>query len=103
MRPGATGYPFNAARDALQDHARWAFRDLVDEVERYYTLLAEEVEVHATDADEALEIERLDDRFVTVRITSPSRPDRAFRQRHETLPSGPRSRTACRPYGTDAW
>jgi hypothetical protein len=34
VRPGAAGYPLNAARDALQDHARWAFRDLVDEVER---------------------------------------------------------------------
>jgi hypothetical protein len=34
VRPGTAGYPLNAARDALQDHARWAFRDLVDEVER---------------------------------------------------------------------
>ena len=34
VRPGATGYPFNAARDALQDRASWAFRELVDEVER---------------------------------------------------------------------
>jgi hypothetical protein len=34
VRPGANGYPFNAARDALQGQARWAFRDLVDEVER---------------------------------------------------------------------
>ena len=34
VRPGARGYPFNAARDALQDSARWAFSDLVDEVER---------------------------------------------------------------------
>jgi hypothetical protein len=33
-RPGAHGYPLNAARDALQDDARWAFRDLVDEVEK---------------------------------------------------------------------
>lgn len=43
---------------------------LVDEVERYYALLAQEVEVHATDADETLEIERVDDRFVTVRVTA---------------------------------
>jgi len=34
VRPGARGYPFNAARDALQDTARWAFSDLVEEVER---------------------------------------------------------------------
>ena len=34
VRPGGRGYPFNAARDALQERARWAFSDLVDEVER---------------------------------------------------------------------
>lgn len=34
VRPGQAGYPLNAARDALQDDARWAFSDLVDEVER---------------------------------------------------------------------
>lgn len=34
VRPGQRGYPFNAARDALQDQAAWTFSDLVDEVER---------------------------------------------------------------------
>ncbi len=34
VRPGQAGYPLNAARDALQDRARWAFNDLVEEVER---------------------------------------------------------------------
>ncbi len=34
VRPGVRGYPLNAARDALQEQARWAFQDLVDEVER---------------------------------------------------------------------
>ena len=34
VRPGQSGYPLNAARDALQDRARWAFNDLVEEVER---------------------------------------------------------------------
>ncbi len=34
VRPGARGYPFNAARDALQDQAAWTFADLVEEVER---------------------------------------------------------------------
>ena len=34
VRPGQAGYPLNAARDALQDRARWAFQDLVEEVER---------------------------------------------------------------------
>ena len=34
VRPGERGYPLNAARDALQDRARWAFQDLVDEVEK---------------------------------------------------------------------
>lgn len=34
VRPGARGYPFNSARDDLQDTARWTFSDVVDEVER---------------------------------------------------------------------
>ncbi|MCK6529699.1 hypothetical protein L6R50_19810 [Myxococcota bacterium] len=34
VRPGERGYPLNAARDALQDSARWTFDDLVREVER---------------------------------------------------------------------
>jgi hypothetical protein len=34
VRPGEPGYPLNAARDGFQDQARWAFSDLVDEVER---------------------------------------------------------------------
>ena len=34
VRPGARGYPLNAARDALQDQAAWTFADLVEEVER---------------------------------------------------------------------
>ena len=34
VRPGNKGYPFNAARDALQDTAAWTFADLVEEVER---------------------------------------------------------------------
>ncbi len=34
VRPGARGYPMNAARDGLQDQAAWTFSDVVDEVER---------------------------------------------------------------------
>ncbi len=34
LRPGVRGYPFNAARDALDDQAAWTFADLVEEVER---------------------------------------------------------------------
>ena len=34
VRPGQRGYPFNAARDALQDTAAWTFAALVEEVER---------------------------------------------------------------------
>ena len=34
LRPGVRGYPFNAARDALEDQAAWTFADLVEEVER---------------------------------------------------------------------
>ena len=34
VRPGARGYPMNAARDGLQDQAAWTFSDVVDDVER---------------------------------------------------------------------
>jgi len=55
VRPGTSGYPFNAARDALQDHARWAFRDLVDEVERENESVGrdQEDEVFDPDSDDA--------------------------------------------------
>ena len=55
VRPGTSGYPFNAARDALQDHARWAFRDLVDEVERENESVgrSQEDEVFDPDSDDA--------------------------------------------------
>jgi hypothetical protein len=55
VRPGTAGYPFNAARDALQDHARWAFRDLVDEVERENESVGrdQEDEVFDPDSDDA--------------------------------------------------
>jgi hypothetical protein len=55
VRPGTTAYPFNATRDALQDPARWAFRDLVDEVERGNESVGhdEEYEVFDPDSDDA--------------------------------------------------
>ena len=34
IRPGQAGYPLNAARDALQDRAEWAFAEIREEVER---------------------------------------------------------------------
>ncbi len=34
VRPGARGYPMNAARDGLLDQAAWTFSDVVDDVER---------------------------------------------------------------------
>jgi hypothetical protein len=57
IRPGTTGYPLNAARDALQDHARWAFRDLVDEVERENESVgrSQEDEVFDPDSDDDAE------------------------------------------------
>ncbi len=57
VRPGARGYPFNAARDALQDRARWAFSDLVDEVERENESVGRsmEDEVYAPDSDDERE------------------------------------------------
>ena len=51
VRPGESGYPLNAARDALQDKARWAFQDLVDEVEK------ENESVGRSDEDEVLDPE----------------------------------------------
>jgi len=56
VRPGARGYPFNAARDALQDSARWAFSDLVDEVERENESVGRSME------DEVFDPESDDDR-----------------------------------------
>lgn len=34
LRPGVRGYPFNAARDSLEDQAAWTFADVAEEVER---------------------------------------------------------------------
>ncbi len=57
VRPGQPGYPLNAARDALQDRARWAFNDLVDEVERENESVGRsmEDEVYDPDSDDAAE------------------------------------------------
>jgi hypothetical protein len=41
---------------------------LREEAGRYYDLLAREVEIHATNADEVLEVDRVDDRYVDVSI-----------------------------------
>lgn len=51
MRPGVTGYPFNAARDALQDRASWAFRELVDDVERENGSVGRSMEDQVFDPD----------------------------------------------------
>ena len=55
VRPGQRGYPFNAARDALQDTAAWTFSDLVDEVER------ENESLGASESDEWIDPEGDDD------------------------------------------
>jgi len=57
IRPGQPGYPLNAARDALQDRARWAFNDLVEEVERENESVGRsmEDEVYDPDSDDAAE------------------------------------------------
>ena len=59
VRPGAPGYPLNAARDALQGPGRWTFRDLVDEVERENESAGRsmEDEVYDPDSDDAGERE----------------------------------------------
>jgi len=58
VRPGARGYPFNAARDALQDSARWAFSDLVDEVERENESVGRSMEDEVFDPDSEHDTER---------------------------------------------
>ena len=58
VRPGARGYPFNAARDALQDSARWAFSDLVDEVERENESVGRSMEDEVFDPDSEHDAER---------------------------------------------
>lgn len=51
-------------------HALETRRDrLRDEALRYYAILAEQVEIHATDAQETAEITRVDDRWLDVTIT----------------------------------
>ncbi|MFZ5476235.1 MAG: hypothetical protein ACOZNI_05615 [Myxococcota bacterium] len=55
VRPGQRGYPFNAARDALQDTAAWTFADLVEEVER------ENESIGRNEEDEFLDAEEDDD------------------------------------------
>ena len=58
VRPGEAGYPLNAARDALQDRARWAFNDLVDEVERENESVGRSMEDEVFDPDSDDERER---------------------------------------------
>ena len=55
VRPGALGYPFNAARDAFQGQADHAFNDLREEVERETESAArsEEDEIYDPDSDDA--------------------------------------------------
>jgi hypothetical protein len=57
VRPGQSGYPLNAARDALQDRARWAFDELAEEVERENesTGRSDEEEVYDPDSDDPRE------------------------------------------------
>ncbi len=58
VRPGASGYPFNAARDALQDRASWAFRELVEEVERENESVGRSMDDQVFDPDSDDEAER---------------------------------------------
>lgn len=56
---------------------------LVAEVTRYYRFLAREVEIHATDAPEVVEIVREDDRFILVTLRAADRPDPYFTRRFD--------------------
>jgi len=58
VRPGTRGYPFNAARDALQDTARWAFNDVVEEVERENESVGRDQEDEVFDPESDREAER---------------------------------------------
>lgn len=58
VRPGTSGYPLNAARDALQDRARWAFNDLVEDVERENESVGRSMEDEVFDPDSDDERER---------------------------------------------
>jgi hypothetical protein len=58
VRPGEAGYPLNAARDALQDAARWAFSDLVEQVERENESVGRSLEDEVFDPDSDDERER---------------------------------------------
>ncbi len=56
VRPGQPGYPLNAARDAFQDQAGWAFADLVEQVEQENESTgrnSDEDEVFDPDSDDA--------------------------------------------------
>ncbi|MDP2314852.1 MAG: hypothetical protein Q8P41_18265 [Pseudomonadota bacterium] len=56
VRPGQPGYPLNAARDAFQDAASWAFADLVEQVEQENESTgrnSDEDEVFDPDSDDA--------------------------------------------------
>ena len=58
VRPGDAGYPLNAARDALQDSARWAFSDLVEQVERENESVGRNLDDEVFDPDSEDERER---------------------------------------------
>lgn len=59
MRAGDADYPLNAARDALQDAARWAFSDLVEEVERENDSVGRSLDDEVFDPDSDDERERV--------------------------------------------
>mgnify|MGYP006928227876 CR=1 FL=1 len=58
VRPGQHGYPLNAARDGLQDRARWVFNDLFEEVERENESVGRSMENEVYDPDSDDERER---------------------------------------------
>jgi Omp85 superfamily domain len=62
--------------------------DLGEEVDRYYRMLAGEVEIHATNAAEYAEIDRVDDRFLTVAIRGDGAAEPYFFRRFDALETG---------------
>lgn len=59
-----------------------ARRDRLDEAwDAFYRILAREVDVHATDADEVVEVERGESGGIRVRITAPEHGDHAYLSR----------------------
>lgn len=74
--------------DALREALRNRRDALPLMAERYYYMLAEEVDIHASDEEDVAEIDRIDDRQVEVRITAKGRPAPYYTRRFDAVETG---------------